>query len=112
MDRRELIAAERQEPQETRADADFRIVGIHPAPLLALVAGEDSIEVRTQRVGIGLEPVREICSVPARSLHMPDKLIEEAAKHARLRLDLLPHLLRQVERIAAQERSEPLVIAA
>ena len=41
---------------------------------------------------------------------MPHKLAEEVAQHARLRLDFLARLLRQVERIVAQERREELIL--
>ena len=110
VDRRRIAAAKSQEPQETGADADFGIVGVHPAPLLALVAGEGRIEERTQRGGIGLDLAGKIRVRARRALHMPHKLAEEVAQHARLRLDFLARLLRQVKRIVAQERREELIL--
>ena len=91
MHRGELVAAERQEPQESRADLDFLVFGIDPSPLLALVTCEDSIEMLSEHVGVALESVREIL-LSSGSLHFPEKVIEEASKHARLRIDLCPHL--------------------
>ena len=56
----EIIAPERQEPEEIRTDLDLRVFGIDPAPPLALVTRKDCLEALSQRVRIGLQHIREI----------------------------------------------------
>ncbi len=110
VNRRGIVAALCKEPQEARANLGLIVFRVHPAPGLALKAGENGVEMRTQRRWLGLEPGGPGLVGHGYTAQMHDKLAEKAVQHARLLLDLRARPSRQVQRIVAQERRKPLVL--